>query len=75
MCYACSLACRPWVERNSFDILLVFALRLHEEILDFADYMSPRQEEHAMRKEVVERIRNVVTRKWPGAKVNMKMSF
>lgn len=43
--------------------------RLHEEILDFAEYIKPTQEEMLMRQDVVERIRKCVLALWPKAKV------
>ncbi|MGH0181417.1 UNVERIFIED_CONTAM: hypothetical protein FKN15_007097 [Acipenser sinensis] len=40
---------------------------LHEEIVDFYDFMSPRPQEAAMRKEVVRRIETVIKDLWPTA--------
>lgn len=45
---------------------------LHQEIEDLHWYMSPRVEEHAMRKDVVQRITKVIKEKWPEAKVSCK---
>ena len=45
--------------------------RLHEEIVDFYNFMSPRPEEAAMRKEVVDRIETVIKELWPTADVSM----
>ncbi|XP_061850622.1 terminal nucleotidyltransferase 4A isoform X5 [Colius striatus] len=42
---------------------------LHEEIIDFYDFMSPRPEEAAMRREVVKRIETVIKDLWPTADV------
>ncbi|XP_070574388.1 terminal nucleotidyltransferase 4B-like [Ptychodera flava] len=50
-------------------------LGLHEEILDFYRWISPREEEHLMRVEVVERIRNIIRGLWPAAKVEIFGSF
>lgn len=46
-----------------------YICRLHEEIRDFYEYMSPTPEEANMRSDVVERITNVITALWPKADV------
>ena len=43
---------------------------LHEEVVDFYNFMSPRPEEAAMRKEVVDRIETVIKELWPTADVS-----
>ncbi|XP_041377060.1 terminal nucleotidyltransferase 4B-like [Gigantopelta aegis] len=48
---------------------------LHEEILDFFKYMTPRPEEAQMRREVVERLQDVIHDLWPDAKVEIFGSF
>uniref|UniRef100_A0A8B9P6D0 Terminal nucleotidyltransferase 4A n=1 Tax=Apteryx owenii TaxID=8824 RepID=A0A8B9P6D0_APTOW len=48
---------------------------LHEEIIDFYDFMSPRPEEAAMRREVVKRIEMVIKDLWPTADVQIFGSF
>ncbi|KAM5157769.1 terminal nucleotidyltransferase 4A isoform 2-T2 [Mantella aurantiaca] len=48
---------------------------LHEEIIDFYDFISPRAEEAAMRTEVVNRIQMVVKDLWPSAEVHIFGSF
>lgn len=45
--------------------------RLHEEIIDFYNFMSPCPEEAAMRREVVKRIETVVKDLWPTADVGI----
>ncbi|XP_062477053.1 terminal nucleotidyltransferase 4B [Pezoporus occidentalis] len=50
-------------------------LSLHEEIIDFYKYMSPRPEEERMRMEVVNRIENVIKELWPNADVQIFGSF
>ncbi|OPJ78387.1 non-canonical poly(A) RNA polymerase PAPD5 [Patagioenas fasciata monilis] len=50
-------------------------LDLHEEIIDFYKYMSPRPEEERMRMEVVNRIENVIKELWPNADVQIFGSF
>uniref|UniRef100_A0A4W5MFT7 Terminal nucleotidyltransferase 4A n=1 Tax=Hucho hucho TaxID=62062 RepID=A0A4W5MFT7_9TELE len=48
---------------------------LHEEVVDFYNFMSPRPEEAAMRKEVVNRIETVIKELWPTANVQIFGSF
>ncbi|XP_028978708.2 terminal nucleotidyltransferase 4A isoform X1 [Esox lucius] len=48
---------------------------LHEEVVDFYNFMSPRPEEAAMRKEVVDRIETVIKELWPTARVQIFGSF
>lgn len=48
---------------------------LHEEIMDFYEFMSPRLEEAAMRKEVVNRIETIIKNLWPSADVQIFGSF
>lgn len=47
-----------------------FCTRLHEEIIDFYNFMSPRPEEATMRQEVVDRIESVIKELWPSADVS-----
>ncbi|XP_056300550.1 terminal nucleotidyltransferase 4A-like [Pseudoliparis swirei] len=48
---------------------------LHEEIVDFFNFMSPRPEEEAMRRAVVNRIEGVIKDMWPTARVEIFGSF
>ncbi|KAG7476041.1 non-canonical poly(A) RNA polymerase PAPD7-like isoform X1 [Solea senegalensis] len=48
---------------------------LHEEIVDFFNFMSPRPEEEAMRTDVVNRIESVIKNLWPTARVEIFGSF
>ncbi|KAG1947299.1 terminal nucleotidyltransferase 4A [Pimephales promelas] len=48
---------------------------LHEEIMDFYNFMSPRPEEATMRQEVVDRIESVIKELWPTADVQVFGSF
>ncbi|XP_053570495.1 terminal nucleotidyltransferase 4A [Bombina bombina] len=48
---------------------------LHEEIIDFYEFMSPRPEEAAMRREVVKKIETVIKDLWPSADVQIFGSF
>ena len=51
------------------------SLGLHDEILDFFNYISPKPSEELMRNEVVQRVRGVIQNKWPEAKVEVFGSF
>ncbi|KAG9341946.1 hypothetical protein JZ751_018263 [Albula glossodonta] len=64
-----SLSCAPVACER------VCLCRLHEEINDFYEYMSPRPEEERMRMEVVERIERVIKELWPSADVEIFGSF
>lgn len=44
---------------------------LHEEIVDFFNFMSPKPEEEAMRRDVVNRIEGVIKDLWPTARVSV----
>lgn len=48
---------------------------LHEEIMDFYNFMSPRSEEESMRKEVVNRIERIIKELWPTSDVQIFGSF
>ncbi|XP_016141568.1 non-canonical poly(A) RNA polymerase PAPD7-like [Sinocyclocheilus grahami] len=48
---------------------------LHEEIMDFYNFMSPRPQETTMRQEVVDRIESVIKELWPTADVQIFGSF
>lgn len=48
---------------------------LHEEIVDFFNFMSPRPEEEAMRSDVVNRIERVIKDLWPTSRVEIFGSF
>ncbi|XP_051884195.1 terminal nucleotidyltransferase 4B [Pristis pectinata] len=61
----------PWKKQNYREGVV----GLHEEIIDFYNYMSPRHEERKMRMEVVERIENVIKELWPSAVVQIFGSF
>lgn len=49
--------------------------RLHQEMEDFYSWMCPSEEEHTMRKRVVERIEQVIVDLWPQARVEIFGSF
>ncbi|KAM9783261.1 terminal nucleotidyltransferase 4A-like [Neosynchiropus ocellatus] len=48
---------------------------LHEEIMDFFNFMSPKPEEEAMRRDVVSRIETIIKDLWPTAQVEIFGSF
>lgn len=50
-------------------------LSLHEEVIDFYSYISPRPEEEKMRLEVVDRIKSVIHDLWPSAEVGIILNF
>eukprot|EP00048_Salpingoeca_helianthica_P021044 m.10030 g.10030 ORF g.10030 m.10030 type:complete len:371 (+) comp5524_c0_seq1:15-1127(+) len=58
----------PWI-RSVYSSKRILAL--HQEILDFAEYMKPTAAETAMRTELVDRIRSTVLELWPKAKVEV----
>eukprot|EP00484_Ammonia_sp_Unknown_P022127 CAMPEP_0197039372 /NCGR_PEP_ID=MMETSP1384-20130603/16168_1 /TAXON_ID=29189 /ORGANISM="Ammonia sp." /LENGTH=729 /DNA_ID=CAMNT_0042469957 /DNA_START=30 /DNA_END=2216 /DNA_ORIENTATION=- len=48
-----------------------FLDRLHMELIDFCMYVSPTKQEHAMRQELIERIKRIVLRIWPNAEIHV----
>ena len=50
-------------------------LGLHEEVLDFYNFMLPRPSEEAMRNDVVERVTRIIQSKWPDTSVVVVGSF
>ncbi|XP_037831817.1 terminal nucleotidyltransferase 4A isoform X2 [Kryptolebias marmoratus] len=67
----CANTWTPWKTRK----YKPGVLGLHEEVVDFYNFMSPRPEEAAMRKEVVTRIKRIITELWPKADVQIFGSF
>ncbi|XP_030596209.1 terminal nucleotidyltransferase 4A [Archocentrus centrarchus] len=63
--------CTPWKTRAYSPGVL----GLHEEVMDFYKYITPRPEEAAMRKEVVNRIETVIRELWPTVDVQIYGSF
>ncbi|XP_067363147.1 terminal nucleotidyltransferase 4A isoform X2 [Channa argus] len=61
----------PWKKRNYSPGIK----GLHEEVIDFYNYMSPRPAEAAMRKEVVNRIEMIIKELWPTGDVQIFGSF
>ncbi len=58
-----------------FSVLYCLASRLHKEIVDFYEYVRPRDFEERVRKELVDNLRNLVKKKWPDADVYPFGSF
>jgi len=58
-----------WKQAVAKIVMFIFP-SLHEEIVDFYHFMSPRPEEEAMRRDVVSRIEAVIKNLWPTAKVS-----
>ncbi|XP_028317690.1 terminal nucleotidyltransferase 4A isoform X2 [Gouania willdenowi] len=68
---SCPSSWTPWKSRQYSPGVL----GLHEEVMDFYNFMSPRPEEAAMRKEVVKRIEMIIKELWPTADVQIFGSF
>lgn len=47
----------------------------HQELLNFADWVSPTPEERAMRTDVVERLKSIILGIYPEAKVDTFLDF
>lgn len=59
--------CTPWRTRDySCD-----PAGLHEEIMDFYEYMKPRPSEYYMRFDVIARVSQVIVNRWPHARVEV----
>ncbi|PWW79330.1 hypothetical protein C7212DRAFT_360768 [Tuber magnatum] len=66
----------PWTKMGSdHSRSLSMSNWLHNEILDFIAYIQPRAYEHAVRRELVHRIRAVVTNLWPDTDLRVFGSF
>lgn len=48
-----------------------FILSLHQEIVHFYEFMKPRPAEENMRRDVGNRVKEVIVRLWPTAKVQL----
>lgn len=80
-CIRCTALAMLWYFLNTFSVQFIslcsrisdfafFSYSLHEEIVDFFNFMSPRPEEEAMRRDVVNRIEGVIKDLWPTARVS-----
>ncbi|CAF0915447.1 unnamed protein product [Adineta steineri] len=77
--------CPPWrhtqIPVELFDLMTappfmsVRLYRLHYEILQFYQFMIPTEEEHAVRKQVIDRITNVINQYLPTASVDVYGSY
>lgn len=64
------------VYRNGImSFVVIFCYRLHEEMEDFFNYMSPTEEEHSVRLSVVHKIKSVIHSLWPESTVEVFGSF
>ncbi|GFN94855.1 pap-associated domain-containing protein 5 [Plakobranchus ocellatus] len=63
----------PWRKPNKKYGRGVFGL--HQEIVDFYEYMAPQPQEAYMRNAVVERLKSVIEDLWPDARVEIFGSF
>ncbi|CAB4061499.1 PAPD5_7 [Lepeophtheirus salmonis] len=63
----------PWIKHGS--LRLPGVLGLHQEIEDFYAWMLPTTLEHAVRLDVVERIRSAINELYPAARVEISGSF
>jgi len=70
--FAFPLKDTPWRRTSCYP---THVCGLHQEILDFFEYMKPIPEEEFMRDRVVQRIEAVVSRLWPESKVEIFGSF
>lgn len=61
-----NLICHNFVLTNNNNIS---CYRLHEEMEDFFNYMSPTEEEHSVRLSVVHRIKSVIHSLWVRFKI------
>ncbi|MES1921320.1 Poly(A) polymerase [Bonamia ostreae] len=64
----------PWAENKNYP-QKSFVLRLHEELIDFYNYMHATKEEHAIRVNVIERIRQLSKEIWPKSETHPYGSF
>ncbi|XP_028392736.1 terminal nucleotidyltransferase 4A-like [Dendronephthya gigantea] len=62
-----SAYCTPWKSKN----YVQDPTGLNEEIHDFLNYIKPRPEEDAIRRDVVERVKAVIKQLWSQAKVEL----
>eukprot|EP00742_Colponemidia_sp_Colp-10_P007495 GILJ01008076.1.p1 GENE.GILJ01008076.1~~GILJ01008076.1.p1 ORF type:complete len:487 (+),score=68.38 GILJ01008076.1:151-1461(+) len=66
----------PWrTEKSRLDGSMSPVLILHEEILEFCNFVAPTSSEHKMRLEVVDRLRDIIVGLWPAAQVETFGSF
>ncbi|ORY61408.1 uncharacterized protein BCR38DRAFT_347391 [Pseudomassariella vexata] len=64
----------PWAENDHSEDPIP-AVRLHKELIDFHEYVRPRDFEHRMRQEMVDNLNALVKRKWSDATVLAFGSF
>lgn len=65
----------PWMDPRKRAYSLNPMERLHQEVVDFANYVSPTEEERFSRSEALRRVNEVVVGIWPVATVQVFGSF
>ncbi|KAK6353148.1 hypothetical protein TWF696_005138 [Orbilia brochopaga] len=68
----------PWVRPDAVldhSVSLYGSVWLHKEIIDFYDYIKPQAYEHAVRHDLVRRLRKIVQSTWPDADIQAFGSF
>jgi DNA polymerase sigma len=63
----------PWLTED--DHRLKGAYRLHHEILDFYDYISPKKSENDLRLQTIKEIKAIIKKRWPTWKIKTFGSF
>lgn len=56
-------------------LMIEIFLSLHEEIVDFVNYVCPSPEEHWVREIIVSKVRNVISSLWRECKVSFFFLF
>ena len=59
----------PWSVDVDFDRCLNAAESLHNELIAFADWISPTEKEHETRQMVIKLLRRAIVREWPDARL------
>lgn len=59
----------PWISDNYSNTH--FIDRLHMELLDFCQFVSPTKQEHEIRLNLIERIKDIVKNLWPNASIHI----
>jgi non-canonical poly(A) RNA polymerase PAPD5/7 len=66
-----SLDTPPWMEYEVFDVSVPPLVRFHNEVLAFCEYSAPTVSELQLRSEIIDEIKSIVMKLWPGASVNL----
>lgn len=65
----------PWYKDSKVQTLQHPLMRLHTEIIDFYDWVRPKDYEHAVRSDVIARLAKVLRRMEPGSELHAFGSF